>query len=350
MVFDVTSQELTDLNTKWRTSRPHVVILGAGASLAAFPTGDARGRRLPLMNNVVDVLGLRSLVEDAGHDASQNFESLYSTLFDADSNSELLKTIETAVVNYFRSLVLPSHPTLYDILLLSLREKDVILTFNWDPFLADAYFRNFEKAPLPHIFHLHGNVRVSFCAKCQFSKMNADTCSTCGGPLTPTPLLYPIKSKDYTSDPFIALQWEAARKYINKAAIITIFGYSAPITDQEAMAIFTDAWKGDDPNKPVERVEVVDIRDPDQLAWQWKSFAFFDHYDIHRSFFDSILAQYPRRSCEALAHMGFDGQFVESVPWAGNLKGLRESISRLTAVEIPEIEPDIQGSVENCLE
>ena len=34
--------------------RPHVVILGAGASYAAFPNGDMHGRKLPLMNNFVE--------------------------------------------------------------------------------------------------------------------------------------------------------------------------------------------------------------------------------------------------------------------------------------------------------
>ncbi len=38
--------------------RPHVVILGAGASLAAFPNGDANGISLPLMYNFIKKLGL----------------------------------------------------------------------------------------------------------------------------------------------------------------------------------------------------------------------------------------------------------------------------------------------------
>jgi hypothetical protein len=42
-------------------TRPHVVILGAGASLAAFPNGDRNGRRLPLMKDFVDVVALRGL-------------------------------------------------------------------------------------------------------------------------------------------------------------------------------------------------------------------------------------------------------------------------------------------------
>ncbi|MDT8452640.1 MAG: hypothetical protein RQ936_07855, partial [Gammaproteobacteria bacterium] len=41
--------------------KPHVVILGAGASYAAFPNGDARGNKLPLMNNFVETLGIEKL-------------------------------------------------------------------------------------------------------------------------------------------------------------------------------------------------------------------------------------------------------------------------------------------------
>jgi hypothetical protein len=38
--------------------RPHVYILGAGASYAAFPRGEKTGRKLPLMNNLVEILQL----------------------------------------------------------------------------------------------------------------------------------------------------------------------------------------------------------------------------------------------------------------------------------------------------
>jgi hypothetical protein len=46
--------------------RPHVVILGAGASVASCLDGDKNGRRLPTMNNFVDILGLRDLLEKMG--------------------------------------------------------------------------------------------------------------------------------------------------------------------------------------------------------------------------------------------------------------------------------------------
>ncbi len=329
MVYDVTKQQLVEL----RTSRPHVVVLGAGASLAAFPNGDAHGKILPLMANVLDVLDLRDLVDQAGYDSEQNFESLYSTLHTADPNSTLIKQIEQRVTEYFSSLELPQYLTLYDLLLLSLREKDAIFTFNWDPFLADACMRKYGPALLPHIFHLHGNVRVSFCDQCRKSTRKLEVCPFCEGKLTPTRLLYPIEKKDYASDPFTSTQWDAARDYISQAGIITFFGYSAPTTDQEAMAIFTNAWKGDDPHKPIERLEVIDIRDRDELAKQWSSFSFFDHKDIRRSFFESMLALYPRRSCEALVRMGFDGNSVEPIPWAGSLDGVQKSIQELIASE-----------------
>ena len=34
---------------------PHVVMLGAGASVAAFPNGDKNGRKVPLMKDLVGV-------------------------------------------------------------------------------------------------------------------------------------------------------------------------------------------------------------------------------------------------------------------------------------------------------
>lgn len=334
MVHDITHSQLTSFDGTRRPTKPHVVILGAGASLAAFPSGDAAGRRLPLMANVVEVLGLTDAIRNAGFDPASNFESLYSSLHKSDSSSPLLEAIEIRVMEYFSSLRLPSTLTLYDLLLLSLRPKDAIFTFNWDPFLVDAYLRNHGNAPLPKIFHLHGNVRVAFCSQCGHAKEKAETCSGCGSQMTPSRLLYPVENKNYADDLFISSQWEQARDYIANAAMITIFGYSAPATDKAAMEIFTKAWKvEDEETRPVERVEIIDVRDGELLAQQWGPFAHFDHINLRRNFFDSWLALYPRRSIEALAHTGFDGHWVESIPWAGNLKGVTESIAALVDAE-----------------
>ena len=121
---------------------PHVVILGAGASLAAFPNGDRFGRKLPLMRNLVEIVGLEPLLNSYDVTSGyENFESLYDTLATSGEYSELLTELEGHVYSYFAAMRLPTEATIYDFLLLSLRDKDVIATFNWDPFLAEAVKR-----------------------------------------------------------------------------------------------------------------------------------------------------------------------------------------------------------------
>ena len=151
--------------------------------------------------------------------------------------------------------------------------------------------------------------------------------------MTPTRLLYPVENKNYADDPYLVSQWEDFRKFISRALIITIFGYSAPTTDQEAMATFNSAWKNGESHKLIHRLEIIDIRDANELAWQWSPFSIFHHYDVRRSFHESLLARYPRRSCEALFQSNYDGKFVEPIAWAGNLEGIGDGIAELVAHE-----------------
>lgn len=341
MSDDISNEQLIGFATEWHIRKPHVVILGAGASLAAFPKGDASGRRLPLMENIVDILDLGDVIAAAKIDPNSNFEDIYSALHERDPQASVVLEIEKRVASYFENLEQPAHPTLYDLLLLSLREKDAIFTFNWDPFLVDAYNRNHGKVPLPKIFHLHGNVRISYCETCGVAQLKKTNCHRCGTLLIPSRLLYPIKVKNYADDCFIATQWERLQDYVKNAVFITIFGYSAPKSDQEAMAIFRKSWKVTDPEtRPVHRVEVIDVKDRIALADQWCPFAHFpDHIDFPNSFFDSFLARYPRRTCEALANAGFDGKLVKNIPWAGsrqlpaNIGELWKSVFHLSAAE-----------------
>jgi hypothetical protein len=75
--------------------RPHVVILGAGASLATFPNGDRTGRKLPLMDNLVAELGLENLIARSGITFDRNnFEAIYSKLFEDDTQVALREQIE----------------------------------------------------------------------------------------------------------------------------------------------------------------------------------------------------------------------------------------------------------------
>ncbi len=142
---------------------PHVVILGAGASRAALPQGDAHGKRLPVMADLIESLGLAPAIADAGFSNISDFESLYDEIATSGKVPGLKAEIEAKVQAYFEALELPESPTLYDHLVLSLRNSDYIATFNWDPFLAQAFRRNRQAARMPKLLFLHGNVEVGIC-------------------------------------------------------------------------------------------------------------------------------------------------------------------------------------------
>ena len=301
-----------------RVQRPHVVILGAGASRAACPSGDRNGHRLPVMADFISVLDLDPLLARYGIDyAGKNFEILYSSLCSDESRLGLLREIESAVYEYFASLKLPDSPTIYDYLLLSLRRKDVVFTFNWDPLLYDAWVRN-RHFHLPEIFFLHGNARVAYCASHGHWGTPGLRCPECSAELTPSRLLYPVAQKNYSSDPHISGVWESARWFLKNAFLLTIFGYGAPDSDIDAVNIMETAWRerGD---RLVERVEIIDIESREVLYEKWKPFFFYHHYDVRRTFSESWIARYPRRSCEALYAPGIEGRPADQFPMPPNI-------------------------------
>lgn len=101
-------------------NRPHLVILGAGASRQAFPNGDANGKLLPIMNELSGVLDLEGEFGRCGIDyASTDFEKAYSDLALSGQNRSTVELIQKRIHDYFSSLQLPDHPTLYDHLVLS---------------------------------------------------------------------------------------------------------------------------------------------------------------------------------------------------------------------------------------
>ena len=255
---------------------PHVVFLGAGASRAAFPCGDRATRRVPLMNDLVDIAELKQEIEDTGEsfENGDNFESIYSRL---DSGSEpkherATRNIEKKIEEYFSALHLPDHATIYDHMLLSLRQGDAVFTFNWDPFLFDAYERNRGTVPLPKIFLLHGNVRIGKCpTHNEHWGRKQDSCPDCGNPFESVPLLYPVEKKGYSKDPYIRQSWEAAEQLFENALVITIFGYSAPDSDQDAVALLKSAWMNRS-SREMEHVEVIDIEEKSILYDRWEPF------------------------------------------------------------------------------
>ena len=47
---------------RYMKNRPHVVILGAGASCAAIPNGDKHGKKISAMSGFIEKLGLSSVI------------------------------------------------------------------------------------------------------------------------------------------------------------------------------------------------------------------------------------------------------------------------------------------------
>ena len=323
---------------------PHVVILGAGASRAAFPYGDDSGKKIPLMNDLVDVVGLRSLIdrEDLVYKSDEDFEKFYSKLLSNRKYSSLKNAIESEVREYFSSLRLTDKSTIYDLLLLSLRKKDAVFTFNWDPFLFDSYVRHQHiRSCLPEIFFLHGNVRVGMCQEhIEEWGSKEGCCKICSNPFHEVPLLYPIENKNYSEHPFIRESWEAAKYFLANAFVVTIFGYSGPSSDVDAVELLKSAWFTKS-NRQLEHIEIIDKAKEAELYERWKIFTPTNHLNLKRCFNESWIAMYPRRSVEALMYSVYHGMPSEISPITDteDLKNVRKQI-----LEVIRWEQEIDSS------
>lgn len=306
---------ISNLNIK----RPHVVLLGAGASRAAFPEGDASGKLIPLMTDLVPTLELDEEIRSAGLQSDmQDFEALFGQIAVQPELRGLVDSVERRVYEYFSALSLPSRLTLYDHLLLSLRAKDVVATFNWDPFLFDAYWRNAHLgSALPHVLFLHGCVRIGVCSKHGLPGRIGDRCRKCSEGLNPVGLLYPVGEKDYISDRFVKGQWHNFKVALQDAMIFTIFGYAAPKSDAAAVSLMEEAWWRVRHRK-LEQVELINIAPEAELLRSWAPFITSGHYDVRTSFYDSWAARFPRRSCEAFWDQYMEMRLRDPYPISGH--------------------------------
>jgi len=319
---------------------PHVVLLGAGASIAAtYPNGDKFGKQLPAMNNLVEVLGMQELIADYGVEYKcENFEAFYDDLVQSGYHRFLVAEIEAKVFEYFSSLQLPDEPTIYDYLVLSLRPKDIIATFNWDPFLAQAFQRNLKSLDYKHapqVVFLHGNVEIGMCLTCRVKGWRKSICSRCKKPLEQSKLLYPVGKKDYNSDPFLKSEWDLVQAHLERAYFVTVFGYSAPVTDKEARQLLRDAW-GKNQVTELAQINFVDIQASEKVLANWQDFIVRDHASVWKYFFETQQCWHPRRSGDAFAQAT-----LQLRPWEDNpfpkfetLKELQDWVQPLIKEEV----------------
>jgi hypothetical protein len=313
MVPEVTvDAEIADVSRK----EPHLVLLGAGASRAALPGGDRNGRPVPLLAEVADQLGLKVLFPaDLQALAATDFEAAYSRLHDRDPDA--LAEINDLVRTYFQQLQLPDHATLYDLLILCLRPKDSVFTFTWDPFLLQAYNRIADAGvqELPRLHFLHGNVDVGYCAVDSRPGLLDVPCTVCGQQLTPTPLMYPVEHKNYQDGGFLELEWTRMRECLEVTYFLTVFGYSAPRTDVEAIELLQKGW-GPTERREMEQTEIISRPGADEEALRatWAPFIHTHHYEVHRAYRESWLALHPRRSIEGYWNQYVLAQFINNNP------------------------------------
>ena len=188
-------------------TRPHVVILGTGATMATIPNGDKNGRPCSVMHGFMQNIGLESILQNVKLETqSENIEDIYTELYErGEECKEIRLQLEDAIFSYFSKLQLPDEITIYDKLVLALTSKDLIATFNWDPLLIQAYNRASKITKnLPKLTFLHGNVAAGYCEQCGcFGALQRGICDNCGTPYQKSPLLYPVKYKDYNTSFFI---------------------------------------------------------------------------------------------------------------------------------------------------
>lgn len=300
-----------ELANSIQSDRPHVIILGAGASRAVCPDGEKNGAKLPLMRDFVECLNLKPKLEEWNIPQNRNFEDIFSDLYEKE---EFQKTreLESLIWTYMDKLRLPDTPTVYDHLVLSLRDKDFIASFNWDPLLLHAYHRNSNKGiELPRLAFLHGNVRQGFCEEHKRVNYGGAKCERCQKPLKPTALLYPIKKKNYSENEVIKIAWNRLASHLDNAFMVTIFGYSGPKTDEEAINTIKEHWKTD---KFFDDTNFITTKNEEEVYDHWKPFVNTSHFQIHNNFYESELANYPRRTFENSWENNVEANFTEENP------------------------------------
>lgn len=278
------------------------------------------------MDDFVQHVGIGELLKRAGVPGdAPNFETAYSSLVSDPNMAAVRQELESRILEYFSSLEMPESPTIFDHLLLAMRPKDVIATFNWDPFLLEAVRRNNHilKGQVPALLFLHGNVAAGFCTKDRVNGFRGAICSKCKQPMPGLPLLYPITQKNYENDPAIATAWSYMKLVLKKTFMFTVFGYGAPASDTAALNLLKDAW-GNVEDRSLEQTELIDIRSKEDLTKTWDPFIHTHHYEIHNDFFDSWIARHPRRSGEAYWNQYMMAKFISNnrIPQSTTLKEL----------------------------
>jgi hypothetical protein len=162
------------------------------------------------------------------------------------------------------------------------------------------------------------------------------TCNECKELLQPTKLLYPVKQKNYQADEFIHGEWENLRLHIQHAYLVSVFGYSAPVTDVEAKKLMLEVWKKNT-TKSLGALNIIDVKSETEVKENWKDFEAWS-MSVGESVWNTYLFIHPRRSCDAFAMAT-----LQQSPWADNHCPKFETLEELQKWMIPLISEEKEG-------
>ena len=133
---------------------------------------------------------------------------------------------------------------------------------------------------------------------------------------------------------FLRSQWKTLQKYIKSAFWITFFGYSALKYDMGAIELMKLTW-GQIKERNMEQIEIIDIKSREVLKKTWSDFIFSHHWEVHNDFFDSWMANHPRRTGEAYLNQYLEAKFIHNnpVPKGVSFTEIKEFFHSLQVVE-----------------
>lgn len=282
----------------------HLVILGAGSTIAAIPDGDRNGMRAYTLNNFLeDPFYADFLASLDSKYQNLNIEEICTKMYSEDR--QLYEAFERLIRNKYASLELPNGFNLLERLIMSLTSDDAIISFNWDDLIIQAYNRAKQYIPsilLPIIVFPHGNAQACYNEHRYGSSRNPNNYG-----LRPSPLNMPVDELDYQNNLFIKSQWQILDFYMRYSQMITFFGYRGPVSDLQDLKRMENYLH---PNQICGKIEIIDKTKEDamQVAQNLENIINLtgNEADCCGSFFESRIAQYPRETLCSLENYNYE--------------------------------------------
>ena len=280
----------------------HLVILGAGSTIATIPNGDKNGEESYTLANLLKDKTFTSFLEKVQRNFSTNdVEDLCKQLYKEDR--PLYYEFESLVRKKYARLELPEEFTILDRLVLSLTSNDAIVSFNWDDWVIQAYQRMSDYVPeemRPILAFPHGNAQTVYNNKHYTSKRIVTSPGWFDSPLN-----MPVDEIDYKSDVFINSQWHILDFFMRNAQMITFFGYRGPDSDEQDLKHLDELFAK---NEICDKIEIID-KDQEsavEVAKRLERFKMQPNWLYPcADFWHSTIAKYPRRTLSVLDNWNY---------------------------------------------